>query len=84
MVGWPDPQELKNSKCHSLSYLKCCLIFRQAQNPGNVLAGQKLVRSLLSCFGGLNKASSILISLAQWGYAFSESSRQEPESSFSF
>ena len=42
--GWPDLQGLKNSKTHSLSYLKCHLTScacGQAWNLGSVQADQK-------------------------------------------
>ena len=52
--GWPGPQGLKrDSKTHSLSYLKCCLACcacRQARNPSRVQVSQEQVRGLLSCF----------------------------------
>ena len=60
------PRGSRNSKTHTLSYLKCLLV---CWWPLYFLAGmlsrksQKSVRGLLSCFWSLSKTNSILISL---------------------
>ena len=69
---------LKNSKTHSLSYLKCHLTscaFGQAQNLGSVHAGQKQDQrpALL-----LLKPSSILISMSGFLCASSHSTLCAP------
>ena len=60
------PRGSRNSKTHSLSYLKCLLIcWWQLCFPAGTLSrqSQKSVRGLLACFWILSKTNFILISL---------------------